>query len=501
MNAVTLTSGMRQNLFSMQRTSKMLSINSTRLNTGKKVNSALDDPISFFTSIQHLNRAKDLMMCKAGMGEGIQTIRAASNGIDSMLDLIESAESLAQSALSAESSEELETLSNQYNEILNQISGVAEDASYKGVGLLRCPPESLCVNFNETGDSSLTVEGECASAGGLGLSEITDGAVDSNTDPNPNPYPNAKFVNDIQNSQKFDIDLDGFGGPEITGVTSDGQNLTGDADLTIKIFDEWGVLNTDYPDSTVTGTGVNGGSAQNFEIDLNGDESADIIGTTITNPPGGDVRNIQIAFDLDTATGIDPASITATGYCLNGESVTGASLTVINQSAITTNVTGFKIVNHVGPVTNEGDATNHAFEVFCTSLDPLNTDGEIKIYWNSSDATWSFTDSADLQETLTAITWDTSSTINTSLDELAAAKQRLRTLQEKYSTNLNIITTRSSFTDSMVNVLQTGADNLTNADMNEEGANALMLQTQQSLGMTSLSLGAQAAQSVLRLFN
>ena len=52
MNAVTLTSGMRQNLFSLQRTSRLLSINAIRLNTGKKVNSALDDPVSFFTSIQ-----------------------------------------------------------------------------------------------------------------------------------------------------------------------------------------------------------------------------------------------------------------------------------------------------------------------------------------------------------------------------------------------------------------------------------------------------------------
>ena len=76
MNAVTLTSGMRQNLFSMQRTSKLLSINTTRLNTGKKVNSALDDPISFFTAISHMNKARDLMACKAGMGEAIQTIAA-----------------------------------------------------------------------------------------------------------------------------------------------------------------------------------------------------------------------------------------------------------------------------------------------------------------------------------------------------------------------------------------------------------------------------------------
>jgi flagellin-like hook-associated protein FlgL len=52
----------------------------------------------------------------------------------------------------------------------------------------------------------------------------------------------------------------------------------------------------------------------------------------------------------------------------------------------------------------------------------------------------------------------------------------------------------------MINTLQTGADNLVLADMNEESANMLMLQTQQALGVSSLSISAQSAQSVLRLF-
>jgi flagellin-like hook-associated protein FlgL len=52
----------------------------------------------------------------------------------------------------------------------------------------------------------------------------------------------------------------------------------------------------------------------------------------------------------------------------------------------------------------------------------------------------------------------------------------------------------------MIGTLQTGADNLTLADMNQEGANMLMLQTRQNLGTTALSLSSQAAQSVLRLF-
>ncbi len=56
------------------------------------------------------------------------------------------------------------------------------------------------------------------------------------------------------------------------------------------------------------------------------------------------------------------------------------------------------------------------------------------------------------------------------------------------SSNLSIITARQDFTSNMISTLQTGADNLTLADMNEEGANMLMLQTRQSLGVTALSL-------------
>jgi flagellin-like hook-associated protein FlgL len=66
--------------------------------------------------------------------------------------------------------------------------------------------------------------------------------------------------------------------------------------------------------------------------------------------------------------------------------------------------------------------------------------------------------------------------------------------------NLSIITAREEFSAQMINTLGDGAAKLTEADMNEEGANMLMLQTRQALGTTSLSLASQAAQGVLRLF-
>ena len=96
--------------------------------------------------------------------------------------------------------------------------------------------------------------------------------------------------------------------------------------------------------------------------------------------------------------------------------------------------------------------------------------------------------------------WQSISSITADAANMDTAISTLRTNTQTLAANLNIITTRQGFTDSMISTLQTGSDNLTLADMNQEGANMLMLQTRQSLGTTSLSMSSQAAQSVLKLF-
>ena len=85
--------------------------------------------------------------------------------------------------------------------------------------------------------------------------------------------------------------------------------------------------------------------------------------------------------------------------------------------------------------------------------------------------------------------------------EVATALTSLRTQATSLGSSLSVVQTRQDFTKSMVNTLQTGADNLVLADTNEEGANLLALQTRQSLSTTALSLSAQADQNVLRLFS
>ncbi len=84
--------------------------------------------------------------------------------------------------------------------------------------------------------------------------------------------------------------------------------------------------------------------------------------------------------------------------------------------------------------------------------------------------------------------------------QLDGAISGLRTQASTFGANLGVVEIRESFTERLVNTLETGAANLILADTNEEGANLLALQTRQSLGTTALSIAAQAEQNVLQLF-
>ncbi len=96
--------------------------------------------------------------------------------------------------------------------------------------------------------------------------------------------------------------------------------------------------------------------------------------------------------------------------------------------------------------------------------------------------------------------FQTNAGVNASLAQLDAATSTLRTQSSRFGSNLSIVQTRQDFTKNLINVLQSGADNLVLADTNEEGANMLALQTRQQLSSVALSMASQADQSVLRLF-
>ena len=112
---------------------------------------------------------------------------------------------------------------------------------------------------------------------------------------------------------------------------------------------------------------------------------------------------------------------------------------------------------------------------------------------------------------LTAITGNSGSTVNgqgnflldtdikSTLTKLTSGSDTLRTASSTFGSNLSVVQNRQDFSKNLINVLDTGSANLTNADLNLEAANSQALSTRQSLGISALSLANQAQQSILQL--
>jgi flagellin-like hook-associated protein FlgL len=101
MSGIVLSASVRQNLLSLQSTADLLSTTQNRLATGKKVNSALDNPTNFFTAASLDNRASDINNLLDGISNGVQVLQAANTGITSLQKLVDTAKSIAQQVLQA----------------------------------------------------------------------------------------------------------------------------------------------------------------------------------------------------------------------------------------------------------------------------------------------------------------------------------------------------------------------------------------------------------------
>lgn len=162
-NDITLAGGMRGNLVNLQLISALQSRTTERLATGKRVNTATDDPAAYFAAAAHRSRAGDLAARKDSMGEAIQAVKAASQGIDAIVKLIEQAKGLTAAARSASTADSA-TLADQFDALMTQVDQLAGDSGYKGTNFL--DGSELVVDFNEDASSSLTISGFNASSGG-----------------------------------------------------------------------------------------------------------------------------------------------------------------------------------------------------------------------------------------------------------------------------------------------------------------------------------------------
>ncbi len=384
--SISLTAGMRSNLYSLQNTAQMMDQTQTRLSSGKKVNSALDNPSSYFTAKGHMERASGLAAYKDGMGEAVQAINAANAGITGITSLIDSAIAVAKDAKELDASAGNATQTITLDDV--------EDGDIVTIG----------------GYQYTAATGDASSGTSFGI-----GGSDSIAAANL-----AMLIN--SNAETQEIDATSVNGATISLARGSGDMEAGDV-----------VVNTDN-EARITESVLTAGGGDSA------DERANLV-----------AQYAQLMAQLDDL-------VADSNY--KGTNLLDTVSDEANQLVV--------------DFTDDHSITLGGFDARANlglGLEVTATDG-----------------------------WASKANAETDIGKLEAAKDKLEMEASDLASNLSTIKARQAFSTSMINTLETGADNLTLADMNEEGANMLMLQTQQSLAVTSLSMSAQSAQSVLRLF-
>ncbi|MDB5558846.1 MAG: hypothetical protein JWQ36_1780 [Enterovirga sp.] len=427
--AITLSNGVRQNLLSLQSTATLVQQTQLRLGTGKKVNSAIDNTVNYFTSATLHGRADQLSSLLDGMSNGVQTITAASNGIDAILKLVQSSQSTIKQALQ-------EAAQNRPSRTGTTALANAAEAGATGKGLQDI---TLDKKLEEASAGAGAAAATATSSGNLGMATgstvtITAGPTTYSFDTTPGMTV-RDLVNNINSSGIATASVDTAGKFTITGSGSNplkfniADSAAGDG------LDNLGFAAGDV--TTLTGTGAT-------------------VATTST------VRANLVAQFNDLREQIDKL---ATDGGFNGVNLlAGDRLQIVFNE--------------------KGGAQRSTMQVQGNKLTALSI-GIMPAGNVTLDGQINFQNDVDL---------------NAANEALTTAMTSLRSVASNLGSQLAVVQSRQEFTKNIVNTLKTGADNLVLADTNEEGANLLALQTRQQLSQTSLSLAAQADQSVLKLF-
>jgi len=404
---ISLTASMRTNLLSLQNTQSLMDMTQERLSTGLKVNSAIDNAASYYTAQSLNNRANDLNALLDSMGQGIQTIQAANEGIEAITDFVEQAKAIANSARDVASKTDIKGL----------------QAKFSDVGVPATPKTA-------TGTS---LEFEVTRTDGTTLDKSLKDAVDKVNAELEAADLQAKSLDDYVAQVKKAIEA---GGTEFAKIVD------------IKVDDKTGKITfTAKAGYNIKATGAGDLAGLGKDPDA-GTPTNDVTSTVAVNT---DRQKYALQFN-EILTQIDNLAKDA-GY-------KGINLLRMNTLTVI-----------------------------------FNEDRSSQIEVKGTDAS-----SVGLMLDEAVNNWQTNEDIETSIRQTEEAISSLRIMASDYGNYYSIVQNRQSFTKSLVNVLTEGADNLTLADMNEESANMLALQTRQQLAINSLSLASQAAQGVLQLF-
>lgn len=576
---VVLTAALRNNLLSLQGTQGLIDATQYRLSTGLKVNSALDNPQSFFASQSLSNRAGDLQRLLDGIGQSIQTIKEADKGVTALTNLINQADSIAQSAKDAisQGTTEAKAVGNRNLADINDLTsmtgvttgdtlvltltkedGTAQEIAAYGTAGAATATVTISTNtstdelissinnihINDTGTAGANAVGTQAfeasldSSGHLQIKSLNGGNINVN-------FVTAANTDAANLSLAADL---GFGGTARLvadgGVGTNNVEFTAVADVAIRslalydsttapdtiadrsdllsnlvdssgnaLFANLGAAGDDYE------IGVNGGTRQTINL-TDASNNAVSIQSFIDQINNNTALNTKIQASYDESTGvlsIRPldASVESIeiGAADNNQTMTanfGFGVRTIAATATDGMQESLRMASSAGDLAGYEKDYNRVRDQIdqlvgdsgYRGTNLLNGDDLLTVFnedRTSSLTTNGVTFTADGLG-IDAANFSRSDTIDSALTQVRTALTSVRSFGSSLSNDLSIVQTRQDFTTQTINTLKEGSDKLTLADSNEEGAKLLALQTRQQLGVTSLALASQSAQSVLRLF-
>ncbi|WP_181703375.1 flagellin [Chthonobacter albigriseus] len=478
---VTLSAGVRQNLLSLQNTASMMSVTQNRLATGKKVNTALDNPTNFFTAYALSARSKDLSNLLDAMSNGIKTLETADNGLTSITKNLESMQSTLRQARQDKS---FQTESFEF-ETTDTWRTVAFATDADKVGSFAAAHSVTLNSLESTGFDVANVENSTIT---IGMTDDNGGALDS-VEVNIKAGDSAKEIaNKINNALRNSEN--GSQGIRATIVAGE-IRITASSlrTLTIASVDSQGVDNlSDFGlgTGTVAAAADDASSVDELVAAINADTIAAESVRASNNNGKLRIENLSttaLAMEIQDSLSAQQENVTIGGNQVR-KNLADQFNELRDQLDKLSDDSSFNGINLL-----RGDKLTITFNEIGTSTIEIQTK-------NGEAITAARLGLSDVS----ASELDKDDDIDTLLTNVAEALNTIRSQSSAFGSNLSIVENRTSFTKMMMNTLQTGGDALVLADTNEEGANMLSLQTRQQLSSTALSLASQADQTALRLF-
>jgi flagellin len=509
MSGITLTAGVRQNLLSLQSTAELLTTTQNRLATGKKVNSAFDNPTSFFTSQSLTNRSNSLAALLDQVGQAQQTLQAANQGLTSITSLLQQGLSVAQQALQAAGPSTLSYGAITVNGSLAANEHIGNVKSTNAAGTLADGTSLGTADSLSIIDAGVTVGVSLAATDtvasiiskvntAVGL--VAGGSVTASTDSSGKLQINANNSSDGLLSV-----TDTTGGSFLSAAAT--ATTTASTDLFQLLSGNGGFTAGD-----ALTLSVSGGAAQTINF---GTASGQVQTLAQLNTALQSLSGLTSSTASGSSVSLGVVSSTAANSLTLGSSGTTGSTEILHELGLTAGTTNGTPVSSGNSATRATLQTN--FNNLLTQIDQLAGDSSysgvnllagnnLQVVFNENN-TSSLTiqgvtfNSAGLGLSAVSGTgFQANSNINTTITAIQNALTTVQAQTETFGTNASTISVRQSFTTNLINTLQTGSDNLVLADQNEESANLLTLQTRQQLSISALSISNQAQQAVLKLF-